>query len=241
MSETDPHNTPGTARGTWRRVTLLWCVWLLVAWALMLRATSVAPAARWMVLSAMMGMMAAWPVLRLSQGPSAPRAGRGKGAVAGRVLGDWVSLMLLTQMMLWPLWLSGGRWSMAGGVTFYATRWSATQTALTGAALAAWSLLTAAILAWGLQRGTRSAAALAAAACVLLLVGEPLVYAAAGAWSGEALGWASLRVSPVATLWGLTEAKSDYRGEPWVARTLSAALAAAVAWIGVAWMVRRRG
>jgi len=46
-------------------------------------------------------------------------------------------------------------------------------------------------------------------------------------------------LSPIATLWGLTEPKSAYDAEPWLARVASVTLAAVVAWGGLSLMARR--
>ncbi|MFW6336784.1 MAG: hypothetical protein ACOC3G_06625, partial [Phycisphaeraceae bacterium] len=226
-------------RQSWRVVTLGWCAWLLVTWGLSLMKTSVVPASRWMIFVVAIGAMAIWPAFRLSQ------VGRGGGASEGRgsrgvslprmarrvVLGDWLTITVLTQMMIWPLWLSSAKVVPVGDVVVYHTRWSALQTAWLGAALAAWTLLTAATVAWGLGRNTRTAAMAAMAVCLLLLVGEPLAYAVAGAASVGETSWPAFRVSPLSTLWGLTVTKAEFRAEPWIARIASVGTAAIVAWL----------
>ena len=242
----------GGLRRSWRVVTLGWCIWLLVAWGLSLMKTSVVPASRWMVLIAAVGAMAVWPAFRLSQvrggnGGEADGGGAGGGGEPmsrlgwRMVLGDWLTITVLTQMMLWPLWLSSAKFGMTGGngLLIYQTRWSVGQTAWVGAALAGWTLLTAAVVAWGVGRGTRRAALIAMTVCLLLLLGEPLAYAGAGAaWGGE-VHWPAFRVSPLSTLWGLTVAKADFQAGPWVGRIASAGVAAVVAWLGLGWMGRR--
>jgi len=51
-----------------RPLLLGWCLWLLVSWALhlMFDGPVATPAIRWMLLSALIGIMIAWPVWRLS-------------------------------------------------------------------------------------------------------------------------------------------------------------------------------
>lgn len=229
-------------RRSWRVVTLGWCVWLLVTWGLSLLQTSVVPASRWMILVAAIGAMAIWPAFRLSQAPAGVGVAAGDSlprAARRVVLGDWLTITLLTQMMIWPLWLSSSKVGAAGGVVIYQTRWSAQQTAWLGAALAAWTLLSAAVVAWGVGRGTRGAAMIAMAVCLLLLLGEPLAYAAAGAAWGSETQWPAFRVSPFSTLWGLTVAKAEFDAAPWVMRIASTGAAAVVAWVGLSWMGRR--
>lgn len=238
-------------RQSWRVVTLGWCAWLLVTWGLSLMKTSVVPASRWMIFVAAIGAMVIWPEFRLSQvgsGGGASEGGEGRGSrgvalprMARRVvLGDWLTITVLTQMMIWPLWLSSGKVVSAGSIVILHTRWSAQQTAWLGAALAAWTLVTAAVVAWGLGRSTRTAAMIAMALCLLLLVGEPLAYAVAGEVRASETGWPAFRVSPLSTLWGLTVAKAEFHAEPWIARIASVGAAAVVAWVGLTWMGGRR-
>jgi hypothetical protein len=241
---TKEQHDSGGLRRSWRVVTLGGCAWLLVTWGLSLMKTSVVPASRWMVLVAAIGAMAIWPAFRLSQVGTAVGASRGVSlprAARRVVLGDWLTITVLTQMMIWPLWLSSGKITIAGEVFIYQTRWSAQQTAWLGAALAAWTLLTAAVVAGGLGRGTRMAATIAMAVCLLLLLGEPLAYAAAGVARVSETSWPAFRVSPFSTLWGLTVAKAEFEAGPWVMRIASAGTAAVVAWAGLTRIGGRSG
>ena len=236
----DPDQAAKRWRRSWQAVTLGWCLWLLVAWGLTLASSAVVPATRWMVYAAMIGAMAAWPTFRLSQSPFPPGDARSPRAAWALIFGDWVSLVVLLQLMIWPLWLSTGQWQTTGAGRVFVMRWSWEQTGLLSAALSSWMLLTAAIVAWGVGRGTRAAAWLAMVACVALIVGEPIVQGVAGAIGGTNLDWPAFRVSPLSTLWGLTESKAAYRPEPWTARVIAVAAAGVIAWAGLWAMGRRR-
>jgi hypothetical protein len=217
---------------------LWWCLWLLGSWGTILLLDSPVPAARWMVFAGVLGMMLLWPLFRLSQaaGPPAPALPGVPGPPDGdppallparQVLKDWLSLNLVFQAVLWPLQLTAN--------------WHLGQTAWLSAAVAAWSLLTAAVVAWGGRRPSRGVRISAMILCVLLMLGEPLVMAAVnlGPASGPGLShvWPMV-VSPIDTLWAATDSHYNWQPGLWGARIVGVAAAAALAWVGLAYSAR---
>ena len=95
-----------------RPLLLIWCAWLLVSWALnvdmdmpaQVTRESMIPLVRGMILSTLLGLMLMWPAWRLSR--------RTMVAAGAAVAGDMFSLLLVLQVVVWPLRLLVG-WSMA--------------------------------------------------------------------------------------------------------------------------------
>ncbi len=219
---------------------LAWCLWLLGSWAVTLWLDSTRPAVRWMVFAALMGLMLLWPVFRLSQdypvpqryrtaekrGPAerasapTPRDWLPPALPLGRVLLDWLSLILVFQAVIWPLLVTAG--------------WGLKQTLLLDAAVASWSLVTAALVAWGCRGRTAGHRATAMVLCLLLVLGEPAVLAMLDlVWPGPAGGW-TLRVSPIQTIWALTDPTWSWSAAAtagWVERVAAAAAAGGLGWV----------
>ena len=195
--------------GEVRELMLGWCLWLLGAWAVTLFLDAPVPAARWMILLAAIGLMLAWPALRLSQR-------NGRGGTLRITLLDWASLMIILQAVIWPLRLASGLGDPL---------WTVGQALWLAAAMGAWSLLTGAIIAAGRWTTSGLGRTLAMTLCVLLLVGEPLVMVLA-ARNG---GWA-FWVSPVGVLWELMGPRYGLDYPAIQARTVAAGFAAVAAW-----------
>ena len=207
-------------------MVLAWCLWLLGAWAVTLsRGDSSGPSVRWMVLSAMAGMMLLWPAFRLSQDY---RVQQGYGSAAhdkgpmpiGRLFFDWVSLNFVFQAVIWPLQITAG--------------WRLTQTLLLDGAMASWSLLMALLIAWGMGSARGARRAWAMGLCVLLLFGEPvlisLVVLATQSHHESIVPW-HMRVSPIETLWALADSRRLWAPGPWVERVAAAAAAGTLGWL----------
>lgn len=209
-----------------RGLVLAWCLWLLGCWGVTLGMSSMIPPSRWMIVSCLIGMMALWPVFRLSQDLTVRDPRRGvTGMTLSMVWTDWVCLVLVFQAVVWPLRLMSG--------------WTLAQTAWLDGQVLAWSLLTGAVVAIGC--GGRNAVSRGAAmlACVLLLLGEPLLLALLSVAGIQINGhhWA-LQLTPIQSVWQMSGAATDWRAVDWGPNVVAVALAAVAAWIG-AWLWRR--
>lgn len=171
-------------------------------------------ASRWMVFSCMIGLMLIWPVFRLSQNV-------GRAIPAESILWDWLCLNMVLQAVIWPLHVTAS--------------WSVEQALWLIVALAGWSLLTGLLLLICSGWTSGSGRAVGAVMCLLLVLGEPVAMAAlagarlSGAWS--------MRVSPINTLWALTERPARV----WPMQILGVAAAAIASWliVGLARSVAR--
>lgn len=116
-----------------RGLILAASLWLVVSWAAGIgfrppveaSSASYTPGVRLVVLCAAIGLTIAWPLLRLSQGPTA--------FPVRQTLLDLVVLVALVQVVLWPLRL--------------VTPWSAARTAAIDATLVGWTVIAGALVA----------------------------------------------------------------------------------------------
>ncbi|GAB4187768.1 MAG: hypothetical protein Kow00105_02430 [Phycisphaeraceae bacterium] len=208
-----------------RFLVIGWCLWLLVSWSISLTLGATVHAVRWVVFSAVFGLMAVWPAYRLGQQPVAVSAGRrtdGAGFGALATLLDWVFLVVIFQVVIWPLMLVGG--------------WSFRQALFLDGAILSWSLLTGLLLALGRARPGQAARVVMMVLCVMLLIGEPVLTAVpsvSGWWesaAGEGGRSDLMRVSPVQALWELTTTRQPYDPSRWAVTIFSTAFAAAIGW-----------
>lgn len=226
-----------------RTLIISWCLWLLVSWSITLAIASTVHAVRWVIFSAAFGLMAVWPALRLSQ--QLPwyhpykRRGTGLNTVGGsgpssraststRVLAtllDWMCLLAVFQVVVWPLMLVG--------------RWTVQQTLWLDLAVMSWSLLAGALVGLGRVLPTAGARIGAMGLCVLLVVGEPVWMALSGSgFAGQNLhsqDW-QMRISPIQALWELTTTGPPYDPAGWIPAIISTAVAAGLAWLMLAVM-----
>jgi len=226
------HTSERDAPPSTQLLVLGWCLWLLGSWGVSMLIASRVPAARWMMFSALVGLMLIWPVVRLSE--RSPR-GRRSTVPAGVLLGvlvEWLCLVLVFQAVIWPLRVISD--------------WRTDQTVWLDLAVVSWSLLTAALVALGLQWRESVPRTVMMAACVLVVVGEPMVLALSSGL-GLGSGW-GLRVSPLETMWALSHPVLDVRLGPWPGRVLAAGMAAVLAWLLLVamrlwggWRARRAG
>ncbi len=224
-----------------RELVLAWCLWLIGVWALLLlRLGFEGPALRWMAMAAVIGLMGLWPAARLSQDQGDAGKLHGAKFSGGVVLLDWLCLNLVFQAVLWPMRMASG--------------WSWAQALWLDAAVAAWSLLTGVLIAWGRCFGTAGMRTLAMIGCMALVVLEPLVVGLAAILRGPVTdaegtvvgsGWddlPNLRLSPVQAVWELTAEPAVFAAWPWSDYIVGVAVAAAVGWVVLAvLMPRRRG
>lgn len=225
-----------------RMLIISWCLWLLVSWSITLTIGATVHAVRWVVFSGVFGLMAVWPALRLSQ-QLPGRDARGLDVVGGqdgfsvaspraRVLAtlmDWVCLLAVFQVVVWPLMLVG--------------RWSVQQTLWLDAAVLAWSMLTAVLVGLGRVLPWAQVRVVAMVLCMLLLIGEPIWMAVSGGGFDGAIGWAGggrpvwqMRISPMQALWELTTTEQPYDPGPWRPTILSTAAASGLG-LGVLLMI----
>lgn len=197
-----------------RIVVLGWCLWLIGSWVVALWNGTAVPASRWMLMLTTLGFTGVWPIVRLSLDP--PRAVTPSKAL----IVEWVALAGILQAVVWPLALTAG--------------WEAAQTFWIDSAILAWSLLNGAIVAVALRSGGAGPRAAAATLCMLVLFAEPLVLALAGG-TDPAATTPVMRISPLQTLWTLSEEGRAWAGAPWRVNVLAAAAAAVLAW-GVAYL-----
>lgn len=217
-----------------RMLVISWCLWLLVSWSITLAMGATVHAVRWVVFSAVFGLMAVWPAVRLSQQLPWGRTGLARAGGEGdvqiararpsmRVLGtllDWVCLLSVFQVVVWPLMLVG--------------RWSPQQTLWLDLAVVSWSLLTGVLIGLGRVLPMPGARVGSMVLCVLLLLGEPVLMTFGGGFADGGLsvggGW-RMRVSPVQALWELTTTVQPYNPSGWVPVIVSTAAAAGLGWL----------
>lgn len=201
-----------------RGLVLGWCLWLLGSWGVTLAVATTVPAARWMVYASMAGMLLIWPALRLSQGVW-PRVAGGlpwRRRVLLAAVGDWLSLNLVFQAVIWPLQLIAG--------------WSFTQTLWLDLGIAAWSALVSAVIAWGRQARSAHGRTLAMLLCVGLLLAEPAMLAAGGLEAMRGVAG----IGPIVPIWRLTGPGEAFASAA-VAPLIGSVAAAAVAGWLVLW------
>ncbi|MEX0744988.1 MAG: hypothetical protein WD118_05250 [Phycisphaeraceae bacterium] len=221
--------TPGV-----QLVVLFWCLWLLASWASGRWQSVPGDLGQWMMLASIIGLLALWPAMRLSQlrqppGRLSHRCGPGAASLRRRwrlsELGvEWLCLILVFQAVVWPLSFVGG--------------WGLARTLWLDAAVIAWSAMAAALVGFGSLTPSRLARTAAATACVLLLLAEPLVMGVAAVVSGGALNW-TMGVTPLPTLWTLSEPGPGSPLEPSRSHVLGMATAAAAGWVMLAVLARR--
>jgi hypothetical protein len=240
---------PGRRRGLadpygLRALVLGWCMWLLISWSITLAIGATAHAVRWVVFSALVGLMGVWPALRLSQqlpgrsdAPATWRGAENKASAPRRVLAtglDWLCLMLVFQVVVWPLMVVG--------------RWSVSQTLWLDVAIGAWSALTGVFLGLGRVVPVSGARTWAMMLGMLLIVGEPAAMIALGHGPASVFnptGAAqAMVISPVQAVWELTTTIQPSDPTPWVPVILSVSAAAVLGWAllwGIAIINKDRG
>lgn len=160
-----------------RGLIFLGSIWLTGSWLVSIGlrtplqpvSASYTPGVRMMLLCLALGLIIGWPLLRLSQRPSA-------GPVRQTLL-DVIVLLALVQLVIWPLTL--------------VTPWSAWRTAAIDATLAVWLLLAAAAVASATGSSRAGPRHLAIICCLGLCLAGPVA-----GWFGA---MAQLDLAPVAS------------------------------------------
>jgi hypothetical protein len=212
-------------------IVLLWCLWLLGSWLIIRYEAGMTPAQmlglgehsgpatsatdlRWMILAALTGLSGLWPAVRLSQGP----ARRRRREAATQPLVDWVGLILIWQVVLWPV--------------YALLPWPLIQVVWLDVAVIGWALLMALLIGLGRASGGGTARMLAMVGCVALVVVEPAFQAGWNALVPTGLAWVGpLRLSPIEMLWALTAPPGYFTLEPWRSQALAVSVAAGLGWL----------
>ena len=206
------HSTQKDA-GWLRLVVVVWCFWLLGAWAAAWLSDTSVPRTRWMLFAGSFGLMLAWPAFRLSEGQKTAERGAGVGA-ATPVLLDWLGMVLVYQAVIWSLHFMA-MWPLSRGLWL-------------DAAVLAWSLLTALIVAGARRWPGAVARCVGMLLCIALVFAEPIAI-----WlttiNGHD-GWA-MRISPIQALWQLTEPPTQGTPDGWGLTIINVALVAVAGWL----------
>lgn len=216
---TEPTSPPLPQRrssdpGWLRAVIVVWCFWLLGAWAMAWLSDTSVPRVRWMMFAGGFGLMLVWPAFRLSEridlGTDGLATGRG---AAGPVLLDWLSLAAVYQAVIWSLHLIAG-WPLIRGLWL-------------DAAVLSWSLLCALIVAGARRWPNGIARAVGMLLCIALVFAEP-----AALWLADLAGqegW-PMRISPIQALWELTSPGDGSGTGRWGVQVMSIGLVAILGW-----------
>lgn len=206
---------------SWLRVVIVvWCFWLLGAWAAAWLSDTSIPRVRWMMFAGSFGLMLVWPAFRLSEKVSDDEPGHGGLAV----LLDYIAMIGVYQAVIWSLHLLAG-WPLMRGIWL-------------DAAVMSWSLLTALIVAIARRWPGGFARLIGMGLCIALVFAEPVALWLSVMTGGEV--W-SMRVSPVQALWELTLPPDKSVVRPWDQRTLMIALVAVAGWVSLGlWWVGER-
>jgi len=92
-----------------------------------------------------------------------------------------------------------------------------------------WSLLSAPLVAWGVQCRSAGFRTVMMGLCALLVAGEPMVLGAVAYWGDAGALW-TMRVSPLETVWALAQPITSVHLDPWPELVLTAVAAAVAAW-----------
>ena len=222
-----------------RALVLGWCMWLLISWSITLAIGATAHAVRWVVFCALVGLMGVWPALRLSQQLPGEH-GKDEGGrstydpalATEKVMAtwlDWVCLMLVFQVVIWPLMIVG--------------RWTFEQTLWLNVAVMSWSALTGLCIGLGRIIPIPGGRSLAMMLGMLLVVAEPVVmmflgHNPAAMLLGQGDPDTAMHVSPIQAVWELTTTIQPSDPSPWVPVILSIALAALLGWVMLWWIAR---
>ncbi len=209
-----------------RGLILAASAWLIVSWIISIgvqapveaSSASFTPGVRLMLISMAVGIMAGWPLMRLSQ-PATPYPIR-------RTLLDLVALLALVQVVLWPLRL--------------VTPWSAARAAAIDATICCWSGLAAACVASATGSARSGPRTLAMLVCLTLSLGGPVAALGVSMVRHDADLKALLRLGPLMEIQALTSSggappgPADWR---WI---VLLAVGDAAAWASVGGLAMRR-
>ena len=188
-----------------------WCGWLLASWVLTLMINGADQTMRWMVLSVGFGQIMIWPALRLSQ--EMDLLG---GKIRWLVLRDWFSMMIILQMVVWPL--------------KYKALWDWGQTFMMVGLMMGIGLVVGLLIVWGGRRQNNWGSSLGMLGCLGLGFGGII-------WRWL-FGAGVKVVSPFETLWGMAADPRVWRVEDWFGDVMVLGLVGVLGWVGVMWRLR---
>ena len=150
-------------------------IWLFGSWLLTIgvrapiqsSAASYVPGVRVLILLTLLGVVTAWPMLRLSQ------VARSRPCMQSLI--DLAAIMAMTQIVIWPLRL--------------VTNWPVERIALLTAVIAGWGLLISAILPLGTVRRSGTSRILCMFLVLLMTLGGSLAWWVAGQVSSSDVSW----------------------------------------------------
>ncbi len=200
-----------------RGLILLASLWLIVSWQIAIgvqapveaSSASYTPGVRLMLICVVIGLLIAWPLLRLSQPATA--------FPIRQTLLDLVVLLALVQLVIWPLRLI--------------TPWSTLRTAAIAASLIGWTTLAGAVVASAVGSPHAGPRNLAILACLTMCLAGPTI-----AWLRLVIGFGPGRLvsfGPPLEIYDLTGGGgAPPAGEQW--RWLVVlGLASFAAWLGL--------
>ena len=147
----------------------------------------------------------------------------------GLIFRDWFALNGVFQAVIWPHLLTG--------------QWTFEQAGWVSGCVATWSLLVAAIVAWGCRFDAGFNRTMAMLIVLLLILGEPVVLALANELAEVLhqpdLDW-PMSVSPIHALYALTAPPTDYAPGRWAVPVGCVLLVAVMAWTKLLMRENRR-
>ena len=211
-----------------RGLIFLAAIWLVVSWAVTIgfrtpveaSSASYTPGVRLMLISAAIGLIIGWPLLRVSQS-------RADYPLTQTLL-DLIVLLALVQVVIWPLRL--------------VTPWSPARTAALDATLAVWTILAGALVASATGSHRTGPRCIAIIACLAMCLVGPLL-ALIGVDVGTTAGVTPrlLQVGPLLEIHDLSHGgRTAPSGSQWLWISM-VAVAGAAAWAGLITMTMMRG
>lgn len=211
---------PASRRGAQfpRGLIFLASLWLIGSWTLSLglrtplqpTTETYEPALRTLLVCLMIGIVIAWPLLRMSLGPAR--------APVGQPLLDALCLLLLAQIVLWT--------------TRGVTAWSVERVLAVDQTLILWTLLTAALLAAALLIDTAIVRTLTMLACLGIALLAPIAALTGLGGLGDGVLPALPWLSPLTAIGRLADRSTPLDADVWQGIGVLASLTAA-AWIAL--------
>ncbi len=211
-----------------RGLIFLASIWLVVSWAVAIgfrtpveaSSASYTPGVRLMLISAAIGLIIGWPLLRVSQS-------RAEYPMTQTLL-DLIVLLALVQVVIWPLRL--------------VTPWSPARTAALDATLTVWTILAGALVASATGSHRTGPRNIAIIACVTMCLLGPLL--ALIGIRGSAMAGVTprpLQLGPLLEVYTLSKGgRTAPDGDQWMWISM-VALAATAAWAGLITITLTRG